>query len=266
MEEKLYTIGEVSQIMGVSVQMLRNYCNLGVITPAFIDKKSGYRYFSKDQLHYIDRTRYLLKCGFSLKEISDLFHQNDISLLIRLLKEKKAEKLETIKAAAESVSILDWYQEYFIAATSGNEEPSYFVKHIPERTLVAIQCDESYQYDDFYALFGNIRNSKELKNVRYKRQFVSILDYAALLNRQIVRKHVGMLSVEPLRMPSKHVVAIPDGDYHCFRAHILNDEWDMQILHMIVDRKPTPSIIVAEELEDNLKDFRDSLYEIQILF
>lgn len=266
MSEKLYSIGEVSHIMGISVQMLRNYCNVGVITPAVIDSKSGYRYFTRDQFHYIDRTRYLLKCGFSLKEISSLFQQNDISLLIRLLKEKKAEKLNLIKAAADAVSILDWYQEYFISSLTSNEEPSCFVKHIPERTLVAVHCGDEYQYDDFYTLFGNIRNSDELKDVRYKRQFVSILDYAALLNRQIHRKYIGMLSAEPLRISSDHVVVIPSGDYHCFRAAILSDDWNTQILHMVVDGKPTPRIIVAEELEDNLKDFKNSLYEIQILF
>lgn len=266
MGDKLYTIGEVSHIMGISVQMLRHYCNVGVITPAYIDEKSGYRYFTRDQFHYIDRTRYLLKCGFSLKEIANLFRQNDISLLIGLLKEKKVEKLNTIKAAVETVSILDWYQEYFISSISKDEEPSYFVKHIPERTLVAVQCDERYQYDDFYSLWGDIRNSEELKNVRYKRQFVTVLDYAALLDHRFARKYIGMLSVDPLHLASKHVVAIPDGDYYCFRAPILSDNWDIQIIHMIVDEKPTPRIVVAEELENNLKDFKNSLYEVQILF
>lgn len=133
-------------------------------------------------------------------------------------------------------------------------------------TETALPCDDAYQYDDFYTLFGNIRNSDKLKGVRYKRQFVSILDYAGLLDRQINRKYVGMLSAEPLHLSSEHVVVIPDGDYHCFRAAILRDDWDTQILHMVVDGKPTPRIIVAEEPENNLKDFKNSLYEVQILF
>jgi len=53
--ENLYPIGKVAKIMGVSVQTLRYYGNIGLIEPAQINPTTGYRYYSVDQLHFIDR-------------------------------------------------------------------------------------------------------------------------------------------------------------------------------------------------------------------
>ena len=76
--KKWYSIGEMSELMGISPQTLRHYCNIGLIAPEFIDPDSGYRYFSFRQFHYIDRARYLLACGFHLKEIKEILDSNDV--------------------------------------------------------------------------------------------------------------------------------------------------------------------------------------------
>ena len=62
--KELYSIGEVSEIMGVSVQTLRYYSNINLILPKYVNPSTGYRYYSVDQFHFIDRIklkRYYLK-------------------------------------------------------------------------------------------------------------------------------------------------------------------------------------------------------------
>ena len=57
MAKNRYTIGEVAEMMGVSVQTIRYYCKIGLIQPAYTNGETGYRYFAPEQLHYIDRIR-----------------------------------------------------------------------------------------------------------------------------------------------------------------------------------------------------------------
>ena len=47
--KELYSIGEVSEIMGVSVQTLRYYSNINLILPKYVNPSTGYRYYSVDQ-------------------------------------------------------------------------------------------------------------------------------------------------------------------------------------------------------------------------
>ena len=85
MAKNRYTIGKVAEMMGVSVQTIRYYCKIGLIRPAYTNGETGYRYFAPEQLHYIDRIRYLTKCGLSLKDIQQIIAGNDIDLLTRRL-------------------------------------------------------------------------------------------------------------------------------------------------------------------------------------
>ena len=56
--KKFYAIGEVSKIMGVSVQALRYYAKIKLLEPEYISPRTGYRYYTYDQFHFIDRIKY----------------------------------------------------------------------------------------------------------------------------------------------------------------------------------------------------------------
>ncbi|MEI3306344.1 MAG: MerR family transcriptional regulator [Dysosmobacter sp.] len=73
-----YSIGEVAALLNISPQTLRFYDKSGVVVPDFIDQKTGYRYYSYDQISYISRVRYLQQFGFSLEEIRNALASNDI--------------------------------------------------------------------------------------------------------------------------------------------------------------------------------------------
>ncbi len=68
MKEK-YTIGETAVLLGVSTQTLRYYDKIGLLPPKYIDEETGYRFYSYNQFHYIDKIKYLQGFGLSLEEI-----------------------------------------------------------------------------------------------------------------------------------------------------------------------------------------------------
>ncbi|MFD1176457.1 MerR family DNA-binding transcriptional regulator [Paenibacillus puldeungensis] len=40
-----FSIGETAKINNVSIQALRHYDKIGLLTPAFVNEESGYRYY-----------------------------------------------------------------------------------------------------------------------------------------------------------------------------------------------------------------------------
>ena len=105
-----YSIGEVAALLNISPQTLRFYDKSGVVVPDFIDQKTGYRYYSYDQISYISRVRYLQQFGFSLEEIRNALASNDIRQFRSFLQRRR----EDLRAKAEHLTglleDLDWWK------------------------------------------------------------------------------------------------------------------------------------------------------------
>ncbi|MGN0711451.1 MAG: MerR family transcriptional regulator [Anaerovoracaceae bacterium] len=72
--EDLFQIGEVSKILGVTRKAILVYEDMGLLTPAVKDEKSGYRYYSADNMTQIRSIRSLQALGLSLKEVAEYYY------------------------------------------------------------------------------------------------------------------------------------------------------------------------------------------------
>ena len=72
MDDILMRIGEIAAFFNVSVKAMRIYEKMGILKPVKIDEKTGYRYYSADQVKQLDALLELRKLGFSLSEIKKL--------------------------------------------------------------------------------------------------------------------------------------------------------------------------------------------------
>ena len=69
--EGLFSIGEIAAVCGVSIDTLRFYETKALITPAYVDPKSGYRYYCRENLFRLCTIFGLKNAGLSLSEIRD---------------------------------------------------------------------------------------------------------------------------------------------------------------------------------------------------
>lgn len=65
-------IGEIAKLVNVNVKTVRYYEELGLFTPAHVDKWSGYRYYDDKNIEKLEQILYLKELGFSLKQIKNL--------------------------------------------------------------------------------------------------------------------------------------------------------------------------------------------------
>jgi DNA-binding transcriptional MerR regulator len=62
----MFKIGEFSKFSQVTVKTLRYYDQIGLLKPAEVDRFTGYRYYSVDQLPRLNRILALKDLGLSL--------------------------------------------------------------------------------------------------------------------------------------------------------------------------------------------------------
>ena len=90
-------IGEFAKICNTNISLLRHYDKVGVLIPAYVDKFTGYRHYSEEQIAVFDRITALKDAGFSLQEIKRALEtlQSDDEM-IELFEKKKADIKRTL--------------------------------------------------------------------------------------------------------------------------------------------------------------------------
>ena len=90
-DERLFQIGEVSKILGVTRKALLVYEEMGLLTPAVKDEESGYRYYSADNMTQIRSIRSLQTLGLTLKEVAEYYYATEnIDVHLQRLMELRA--------------------------------------------------------------------------------------------------------------------------------------------------------------------------------
>jgi DNA-binding transcriptional MerR regulator len=94
----MFKIGDFSKLSQVSVKTLRYYDEIGLLRPSEIDRFTGYRYYSADQLHRLNRILALKDLGLTLEQIDQLLNGDLSAADIRgMLKLKRAEIEQSIE-------------------------------------------------------------------------------------------------------------------------------------------------------------------------
>lgn len=75
--QDLVTIGRFAQLTHLSIKALRLYDALGLLRPALVDFKSGFRYYSQDQIAIAKRIRLLRSLEMPLADIRTLLRAPD---------------------------------------------------------------------------------------------------------------------------------------------------------------------------------------------
>lgn len=95
----MYLIKKVSEISGVSVRTLHHYDEIGLLSPEKHD--NGYRYYSEEDMSFLQMILFYKYLGFSLKQIKGLLKQEEEEVLSHLktqlvLMKKEEQRLLTL--------------------------------------------------------------------------------------------------------------------------------------------------------------------------
>jgi DNA-binding transcriptional MerR regulator len=104
----MYTIGEFAAIGRVSVRMLRHYDGIGLLPPAAVDDRTGYRRYADSQLGALLRIVELRDLGCGLDEIGAVLAASDQSTALReALLHRRSELEQSVAADTARLDRID---------------------------------------------------------------------------------------------------------------------------------------------------------------
>lgn len=154
----MFGIGQFAQIAKVSVRTLRHYDNVGLLPPAAVDERSGYRSYAAAQLPALNRILVLKDLGCTLAEITQLVEEDvspeDLLGMLRL-RQTEAERAadderRRLRRVAARIDLLTGEPEM------NDIDAAIVVKALdPVRVAIAGEPAEGFD-DDFFPIFGRL--------------------------------------------------------------------------------------------------------------
>jgi len=131
-------IGEFSTLTGISIHMLRNYDNIGLLKPEQVDYQTGYRFYGEKQIVQANRIQVLKSLGFGLKEIAEVLI-NDTqdnrmkSFLINKINVKKDDIKKTQHQILQMQQALDELEKQYKYTLTVS------IKRLPARRVISLR-------------------------------------------------------------------------------------------------------------------------------
>lgn len=104
-------IGEFAKMTGMPISVLRHYDKEGLLCPDYVDRFSGYRYYSADQIGQVQNIELLKSGGLSLKEIRDILKNAGDNEFIKGILEHRESKYRNMLAAIAEVKCMMFEKE-----------------------------------------------------------------------------------------------------------------------------------------------------------
>ncbi|MGL4798934.1 MAG: MerR family transcriptional regulator [Cellulosilyticaceae bacterium] len=211
--DKWFSIGEVSKLHNVSVQTLRYYDKIGLLTPSYVNETTGYRYYSKNHFMMIGFIKQCKTMGLTLEEIKELVnHYTSIEAVLQIISTQKelfAKKIEEMIQIQNNIEVL----QHKIQQTLSEGISKVFISTCPERCFVKYNTTQKYTEAFEIKLTEVIKESEVQYGMVYK-ELVFATDYSQFKkNKKTNYNHMMIACGKENKSHIAEYVILPAGDY-----------------------------------------------------
>lgn len=207
------SIGQMSKINNVSIQALRHYEKLGILSPSYINPNTGYRYYSIEDFVKIGLIKQCKSLGLSLDEIKEvIYNYTSLDSIYKILENQKfllSNKIKEFELAYNKITTLE--NEIGISLNKGLN--NIFTKYNGERTC--LEFNYSDRYSKQFEL--DLRKYLIIAEEVYENANTEIV-FTVSSNKMISTKEIEYVNVMLILGENKHykgenITSIPKGNY-----------------------------------------------------
>jgi DNA-binding transcriptional MerR regulator len=266
MVKELFSIGEVAKLKGLTIKALRYYDKIGLVKPSYVDPGTKYRYYHIDQLLEIEFISMFKKAGIDVRELADLF-TDDNAVQIEHFSDAHAEMaLKKIKELESSILLFRELSRKISSDRKLPENDDTYIKKLDKRLIIKSSLEKppmDYSvYDNYFKVYSLIRKEDlltvyatgsiididpESLDVRYKNMYIEVLPSCNSANDLLLD-------------------VIPEGDYLC--VNFFQSNRDAQLAKLaasLSNKKVKPNLILQVDTFYDVVNYKNPLIEIQCL-
>ncbi|MCT1403721.1 helix-turn-helix domain-containing protein [Paenibacillus sp. p3-SID867] len=264
----IFSIGETAKINNVSIQALRHYDKIGLLKPSYVNKDSGYRYYTLDQFIYLDIIKYAKIFGIPLKEVRDTLSSGDmqeVSIKIRTYRDMLEKQMETLFSVNRRFTKVAELIEYGLEAVQ-QQEP--YLKWINKRRIIKLK--DQNEVVNFELNSRKIEIDMFQSNLEFAFESGYFIDIPLFINlgkESFISAYMTVMGGDEIthfKPENEYVLShIPEGKYVCLTY---NNHNKMERIKKMQDylngiHMKETTIILVSELYDN---FDNQSHEIQV--
>lgn len=122
----MYKIGDFSKMSKTTIKALRYYEKEGLLSPAFIDPYTGYRFYESSQLTDVSKIISLRQAGLSVCDIKSIFNGESMAEILKVRKKEIEDNLANLNTALSKINYL---------MEGSNMQNEIIIKKIPSYTV-----------------------------------------------------------------------------------------------------------------------------------
>ena len=206
--KKLFSISRAAELANMTAETLRHYDRVGLVHPCKTEDKTGYRYYSEEEIIRLNIIHALRLMEIPLKEIKKILEVDDMEELVKFLgnaSRRADEKIAELRAAKKRI---ERAETFYAGKNVQNPQQGVFLRTLPERTILLSDklseptIDNLWNYHrHYYAQVG-----------AEKAQFFAFEDLAGIFETE---KGSRLFAVCTRFCQTEGLVVLPQGRYLC---------------------------------------------------
>ena len=262
--DRMYSIGDVHEMTGISVSALRYYADMKIVCPAKLDRQTGYRYYDFDDIQRLKTVGYLKKAGFSLAEITAVMEAASEEERRSLMSERMEQTKKQMNRLKERMSMMEWLTSQNPVPEEEHEGYRIHQKQMDSRRVWMTETPEACRVEDFYRQTGELM-AEEMTDFGKMRGY--LLDECDFMKHRQLSIEGSFIAHEESQPTGDNSLSIlPKGNYICMTTAIFRDDkWIRALSRYFVEKDMPPRIILAVLKHKDFYNWRHSLYEVQML-
>lgn len=214
-----FTISEFAKLRNININSLRYYEKLGLLKPAIIDEKNGYRYYSAEQVSLLNKIILCVQLGIPLKEMVKFLDEDGNLQSQKLLEQGR---IIAQKRIQEMQNNLD-YIEYSLRNIEENKE--YLSRNgIYERYLEArkVMVTDYYTNEDLLEPKKFLAKISDIYKYAQKKGMFPILPAGQIMQIDESGQMRFCFFIEVLNCDEQEeeILTIPAGMYSCVQVEL----------------------------------------------
>ena len=137
MKNNLLSIGEVARMKGVSVKALRYYERIGILPPAQVSERTGYRFYTMSQMPEVDIIQSCIELGIPLKELAGYRTERGTLDLSALLAQGFGLASEKLRRAQGTMAQIESYCKGIEVQQTYRHTGTHCVRSVEQCTVLA---------------------------------------------------------------------------------------------------------------------------------
>lgn len=206
-----FTISEFAKLRNININSLRYYEKIGVLKPNYTDPKTGYRYYTPEQLSLLDVIILCVDLGIPLKQLSEFKNKNGMIQNRKLFETGKIVAQNKIRDIQTGLDKIEYTLRYFDVNQQYLNMDELYERPIIERTFVTLDYT-----DDLMDIQKIEIASATLYSYAQKNQLSPVFPagllirfHGSLINTKVFFEIVGA------DRKNASIMKIPEGNFLC---------------------------------------------------